>query len=176
LIRVSRTELSLRALTALFVVVALFALVWQPAIPDAAIPPSGLAAFNTNAPPATTGNAHVVDAIVTSNIFAASRVAPARRYDPAAFDAQTTSPEPDAVITDVMMTGDARVPQLFGIVAGPSGASALLRLDVNSEDATLYRVGDRDGGYRVDEINEQSVVLTGPAGRIVLRLNKAEGS
>jgi hypothetical protein len=174
--RISRTELALRTLTALFVVVALFALVWQPAIPDAVIPPPGRHALGEG-PPTSRGDAAAVSAIVTANIFAASRTAPARRYDPATLDAQNDSPPaPDPIATDVMMHGDARVPQLFGIVAGPNGASALLRLDASSDDATLYRVGDRDGGYRVDEINEQSVVLTGPAGRIVLRLNKAEGS
>jgi hypothetical protein len=50
-----------------------------------------------------------------------------------------------------------------------------LRLDPAVQGAQLYRVGDVGGKYRVTEIAERSVVLTGPRGRIVLRLDRSGG-
>ena len=117
---------------------------------------------------------HAPDAerIVNANIFSASRKAPRTRYRP--FAAESAAPEvtmPPAETGEVGLDNE-RVPQLSGIMLGPSGPSALLRLDPGKPDAQVYREGERGGRYRVLKINEQSVVLSGPAGRIVLRLQR----
>lgn len=67
-------------------------------------------------------------------------------------------------------TSDEAVPHLFGTVIGPGGATALMRLDPAVPGAQIYREGDRAGIYRVVRISEQSVILSGPGGQIVLRL------
>lgn len=118
----------------------------------------------------------VSQAIVRANIFSASRKAPRARYRPFAAE-----PVPlDPLVEESPMIGPPvdpveSVPQLSGIMSGPNGRSALLRLDPAVEGAQLYREGDRGGAYRVLKINEQSVELSGPAGRVTLRLKRPEG-
>ena len=68
-----------------------------------------------------------------------------------------------------------RSPELFGIVPEANGSAALLRLDPAAPSALLYREGDRGGRYRVERIEERSVVLSGPTGRIELRLGGPDG-
>jgi hypothetical protein len=61
-------------------------------------------------------------------------------------------------------------PTLYGIVADPQGAVALLRLDPHIPGARAYHAGDRGGAYRVVRVGDTEVVLDGPAGRRTLRL------
>jgi hypothetical protein len=57
---------------------------------------------------------------------------------------------------------------------GAGDATALLRLDARLSEPRLYRVGDSAGGYRVAEIADRSVTLTGRGGRMVLRLARPD--
>ncbi len=61
-------------------------------------------------------------------------------------------------------------PRLFGIIPGPDGPIALLRLDSPGTAALPYHVGDRAGRYRVVSIGDRDVVIDGPAGRRTLRM------
>ena len=161
-----RLELSLRALTALSAAIAAAALLWPASVPRAEIAPAGLEAGPT-APPHARGEADLSRAVVQANIFSATRSAPRARYRPIG---SATGAESFADAAATGGAGQSGVPVLFGIVPGTGGAAALLRLDPAVPGALLYRAGDRGGRYRVDEIGERSVVLTGPAGRVELRL------
>lgn len=164
-----RVELRLRALTGTAVVVAAGALLWPPNVPEIDIPPAGLASPAT-APPPPASEPSALRAIVAGDVFSSSRSAPRGRWRPPGLAASGASAEPAS-------GGPASVgvPRLYGIVPGASGAAALLRLDPSVSGALLYREGDRGGRYRVDAIGEQSVVLTGPSGRIELRLAAPAG-
>jgi len=173
----TRLELALRALTAIFVLSALGALLWRPATgalraPDAdfdAAPAPSVAV--AAADPATT------ESIIAANIFSPSRTPPAARYQPLAIgdDAAAAEVANAAPADATMVDAEDAVPRLYGVIAGPHGRAALLRLDPDAPDAQLLREGESSGSYRVVRINEQSVVLTGPAGRVELRLIRPEG-
>ena len=171
--RVPRLELLLRVLTVVYVLIGAVTLSGRPRVPETTTAPSGLSAAPAATPGIALHDASVADAIVNANIFSFSRKAPARRYDPLTFDTDVaTTPQP--VVTAPVASDDDAVPKLYGIVGGPNGAAALLRLDAATPGAQLYRAGERGGAYRVEEIHEQSVVLSGPSGRIVLRLVRQE--
>jgi hypothetical protein len=167
-----RLLLALRALTAIFLIVALSALVWKPAPAVTEIPVAGL---NAGVPERLSANGGQVElaTIIDANVFSSSRKAPAQRYQPFA-PLPETAPVPDVAPPDASAAEDA-VPQFFGTIAGPRGTFALLRLEAGETDAQMYREGEGAGGYRVEKINEQSVVLSGPKGRIVLRLIRPGG-
>ena len=61
-------------------------------------------------------------------------------------------------------------PRLYGIIPGPDGPVALLRLDSPGTAALPYHVGDHAGRYRVVSIGDRDVVIDGPAGRRTLRM------
>ena len=118
--------------------------------------------------------------VVRTNIFSPRRAPPPRRYmfgDTVDEDAELAAdpmmvPESSSETTDstAASTANDPVPHLYGTVLGPAEATALLRLDRRAAEPTIYRIGDRAGGYRVVEIGERSVTLMGPTGRVVLRL------
>jgi hypothetical protein len=164
-----RLELALRALTVLALGIAALALLWQPSAPPAEIAPAGLNA-GPGATLETRGDGGLSRAVAQGNIFSATRSAPRVRYRPIGSSAGAERAAADAPGAG---TGGG-VPQLFGIVPGADGAAALLRLDPGVPGALLYRTGDRGGRYRVDDVGERSVVLTGPAGRVELRLPAPE--
>jgi hypothetical protein len=173
-------EQVLRSLTALFVIVAAGALLWRPAVPNDEIPPEGIGTHSMKHAPAAPLDVTANQVIVEGNIFSAARKAPAVRYNPFEPDwgsvgTGVTEPVAEAPAADANPEG-AGVPKLFGTMVGPHGAAALLRLDASLPEAQIYREGDRAGGYRVEKINEQSVVLRGPAGRVELRLVRPEGT
>ncbi|MSR22514.1 MAG: hypothetical protein EXR92_03055 [Gemmatimonadetes bacterium] len=157
-----RLELALRAVIAISMGIAVVALVWRPSVPMLEVAPAGVD-FPPITRPLSTIDPAAGQTIVAADIFSASRTAPAVRYNPVDPDAGNV-PDPSPI------TEDQAVPQLYGTVVGPRGASALMRLDAGTTGAQLYREGDRGGTYRVEEIDEQSVVLSGPEGRIVVRL------
>ena len=80
----------------------------------------------------------------------------------------------DTAAAGVEPAADA-VPRLYGTVVQADGPQALMRLDRRATSPTLFRVGDRAGGYRVVEIGERAVTLDGPSGRVVLRLPTPKG-
>jgi hypothetical protein len=167
-----RLLLALRALTAIFLIVALTALVWKPSPPATEIPVAGL---NAGVPARVSANGGEVElgTIINANVFSTSRRAPAQRYQPFA-PVPEAPPVQDVAPRDATAAVDA-VPQFFGTIVGPRGTFALLRLEAGETDAQMYREGEGGGGYRVEKINEQSVVLSGPKGRIVLRLIRPGG-
>jgi hypothetical protein len=172
-----RIELAFQALTFVFVTLAALALLWRPAAPSAEIPPDELSAHAKPETPLAAVDPTDGQTIVASNIFSASRTAPRERYRPYGMDAASApSPAPGYPAETASTSADGEaVPHLYGTIVGPQGTAALLRLDPAVQGAQLYRVGDTGGKYRVTEIAERSVVLTGPRGRIVLRLDRAGG-
>jgi hypothetical protein len=102
-------------------------------------------------------------AIVRGNIFSVSRTAPRVRYMP-----------PDLTPPSVPTRSrpQPRVPglRLVGTVAG---SSALIDADPAIRGAELYQVGDVIRGKRISAVSESTVVLEGPGGRTVLRLQPA---
>jgi hypothetical protein len=167
---ITRLEPALRALAAIFLIIAIAGLFW-PSGPSRAV----IAPELQSAPTKQTIAAQpaVADAIIASNIFSSSRKPPRSRYNP--FEPEPTPVEtiPDVGAAEPVPDEDA-VPRLFGIVIGPRGAEALLRLDRTIPDAQLYKEGDRAGVYRVVKVEAQSVTLTGPRGRVVLQLKRPE--
>lgn len=160
-----RIELALRALTALSVVVAATALLWPASLPEAEIAPAGLepgARAPIRPPP---GDA-VSREIIGGNIFSTTRRPPATRYRP-------IGPAEGESLAEGGTESGEGAPRLYGIVPAANGAAALLRLDRAVGGARLYREGERGGSYRVESIGERSVVLSGPAGRVELRLPAA---
>ncbi len=113
--------------------------------------------------------------IILYNLFAPGRTAPARRY--AAASAATDDRamvDPD---TPASVGGGFR-PELIGTAVSerPGETRALLRLLANDPSPRLYGVGDRAGGYSVISIDARAVVLSGPRGRVVLRLPEIQES
>ena len=74
--------------------------------------------------------------------------------------------------------GAGFTPELIGTAVSerPGETRALLRLLANDATPRLYSVGDRAGGYSVVSIDARAVVLSGPRGRVVLRLPENEES
>jgi len=121
----------------------------------------------------------MADSVVDGNIFSLSREAP----DGRTFAAAPTDVEPsevtqgeygaDAGIVDTTMTpgtASETIPALHGVVNGPLGRAALLRLDPHSAGSRLFRLGEGAAGYRVRSIGADRVELAGPAGTVVLVL------
>jgi hypothetical protein len=172
----TRLEPVLRALTALFVVIALGALLWPSSAPRAEIAPAGLDAAPTKRSASVAAADQSTRAIIAGNIFSASRTAPRARYNP--FEPDPVAVEPafgNGVIDSPAIPDEDAVPRLFGIVVGPAGTTALMRLDPQQSEAQLYREGDRGGVYRVVKVTQQSVTLSGPRGQTVLQLKRPEG-
>lgn len=118
------------------------------------------------------------DSIVNANIFSLAREAPDERTFVAA--AADTLPETEAAVpfeTDVasgdpaMSVPTNRVPALFGVVNGPAGRAALLRLDAATAGARLFRAGEGTAGYTVRSIGADRVVLHGASGSVTVTLS-----
>jgi hypothetical protein len=130
------------------------------------------------APPPQPSAAAMTDSIVNANLFSLTRTAPDDRTFAAAPSDAVIDASPaesfsaDAVVDD-SLTGGAMepVPQLYGVVDGPNGLAALLRLDGASRSARLYREGDGAAGYRVRRIGADRVEMDGPSGGVVLHLH-----
>lgn len=176
--RVSRSAVlwGLRACTLAGGIGAVAAAAWPvdaPPAPMAVRPATDDAASDRPAPDA--------DAVIRTNLFSPTRRAPAAREQLATLD---TFPEPTVAGDGAGMTGsdvaagfDAQpVPQLLGIVDGPGGARALLRLDADKARAALFGVGDGTNGWRVVAIGGTSVTLDGPSGRQVVSLQARSGT
>jgi hypothetical protein len=168
---IKRIELALRALTALSLAIAAGALLWPASAPEIEIAPAGLGGGAIASPDAGR-HAAPQEAIARSNIFSATRSAPRVRYRPPG-----SAAEPQGVAEDAAgAAGAGRVPRLYGILPDASGAAALMGLDPAAPGAQLYRDGDHGGRYRVERIGDQSVILSGPSGRVELRLPRPEGA
>ena len=169
-----RIERALLLVALLFALVAAVALAWPAHVPTRTVAPPGIDRIATKAatPRTLTANSDAADAVIAGNIFNATRTAPPRRYNPTEPDESVivAPPEPEQIEAN----DEESVPHLFGVVIGPAGATALLRLDATIPEAQIYREGDAAGGYRIVKINERSVILDGPTGRFELRLKRPD--
>ena len=179
-----RLELALWGITAVLALLTAGALLREPSVRVGRIPPAELRGSAAAKVDAGEAPSEGVDAIVAGNIFSSTRAAPKTRYVPYGSDAESAGYAEDAVadvesfdaspdgtgVADAGVGGEPGVPRLYGTMLGPRGASAVIRLDPSSPEGRLYRVGDRAYGYEVVEIHARSVILSGPRGRIEVRL------
>lgn len=111
--------------------------------------------------------------IVLYNLFSPSRTAPSRRYTGSSAEDQGQVPDAN---DGAMSPAAGFSPVLIGTAVSerPGETRALLQLIASDPTPRLYAVGDRAGGYSVVSIDARAVVLTGPRGRVVLRLPENE--
>ena len=109
--------------------------------------------------------------IILYNLFAPSRTAPSRR-----FAANTAADDPGSDMALPTPASAGFTPELIGtaVSQNPGETKALLRMLASDPTPRLYAVGDRAGGFTVVSIDARAVVLTGPRGRVVLRLPENE--
>jgi hypothetical protein len=116
----------------------------------------------------------LTDSIVGANIFSLTREAPTSRtfvggpVDPLL--ASAASPSDSTGGVEMTSTDSEPVPALYGVVNGPLGAAALLRLDPAARGSRLFHLGEGVAGYRVRSIGADRVELSGPTGPVVLTL------
>jgi len=171
----------LKATTILAVVCTLLALLWPVRVQVTPRPPV-LPVVGAADTQRVRSDTLVGETIVDANIFSPTRQRPDSRTVP---DVGTPMADPgfetDFAIDDTLpadpVVADSPaprvedgVPRLYGVVHGAAGPQALLRLERARSGATLYREGDRAGGYRVRRIDADHVALDGPRGGLVLRL------
>lgn len=168
-----RLILLLQIVTALGSVAATALLLWPSSTAVASIAPT-LPDLTAAVPPMITETTALTDSIVNANMFSLTRKAPEERtfvaapVDPVAAVEGTM---PAGVAFDSLAVSDTDpVPALYGVVNGPQGSAALLRLDPLRAGSRLYRLGEGVGGYRVRSIGTDRVELDGPAGSTVLTL------
>jgi len=170
--------LVLQGITVAALATAVVLLAWRAPVQVSPEVPS-LPAVSAQAPIVPVSASALADSVVDGNIFSLSREAPEGRT----FAVSPSDAEPievtqgeygaDAGIVDTTMTPDTAsesVPALHGVVNGPLGRAALLRLDPHSAGSRLFRLGEGAAGYRVRSIGADRVELAGPAGTIVLVL------
>lgn len=169
----------LQAVTVTGTLAAAALLAWSPDTTVAPLAPT-LPALSAAAPAMMTTASVLTDSIVHANIFSLSRRAPASRTFAAApvdpqIDASTGTPS--TVSGDSLATTDSDpVPHLYGVVNGPDGAAALMRLDPTRRGSRLFHPGEGVAGYRVRSIGADRVELSGPTGVVVLTLAPREGT
>lgn len=107
--------------------------------------------------------------VVSSDIFSATRLAPRERYNPSAGDA------PQQPTTGFVAPESLEPPpRLSGVMNGPGGAAALMQMDSSGSSGRLYHAGDRIGGYRLVKIDDSSVIVSGPRGRVRIRVSSTD--
>jgi hypothetical protein len=116
----------------------------------------------------------ITEDIILYNLFSPSRTAPARRYTAQSVAGSGGTPDENA--SPAPYSGFS--PVLIGTAVSerPGETRALLQLVASDPTPRLYAVGDRAGGYSVVSIDAREVVLSGPRGRVVLRLPENEES
>ena len=164
---------------AMLTVAGLVVTVW-PASPERvrAVPSRSVALPRSTTAPAAPSDSAAIATILRANIFSDSRrpvPAPGRPVVAASgmtaapgTTANIIRPDPEDSAPPVPRSADG--PRLYGIIPGPDGPIALLRLDSPGTAALPYHVGDRAGRYRVVSIGDRDVVIDGPAGRRTLRM------
>ncbi len=166
----------LQAVTVSALAAAAAFLAWPPTIAVAPVAPT-LPALAAAAPPMPTIANALTDSIVDANIFSLTREAPKARtfvgapVDPLLTGSPAATSSADGGLSDTVDTSNTDpVPSLYGVVNGPFGSAALLRLDPAKSGSRLYRLGEGVAGYRVRSIGADRVELDGPSGTIVLTL------
>lgn len=176
----SRIVLMLQVVTAAGLTAAAALLAWPATRAVASTVPTlpTLPALTSAMPPEVTADSVLVDSIVRANIFSPTREAPLERtvvagpVDVVTDDVIAGSYGADAGVTDSLPSSpaDDRVPALHGVVDGPMGRAALLRLDAGAQGSRLFRIGEGTAGFRVRSIGADRVELSSPAGPVVLTL------
>ena len=170
----------IRVLSAAFLAVAgLVVAVW-PVSPDSvrALPSRSVALPTTKTAPAVPSDSAAIASILRANVFSdARRPVPAPGRPGIAASGTTTATGTTANIVRPASDDSAPAPprsadgpRLYGIIPGPDGPVALLRLDSPGTAALPYHVGDHAGRYRVVSIGDRDVVIDGPFGRRTLRM------
>jgi hypothetical protein len=115
----------------------------------------------------------ITEDIILYNLFSPSRTAPSRRYTA---QSVASGGAPDENASASPYSGFS--PVLIGTAVSerPGETRALLQLLASDPTPRLYAVGDRAGGYSVVSIDARAVVLSGPRGRVVLKLPENEES
>ena len=157
----------LNALTIALVVIGVFFWLKEPSVPSVDIPAAAARSPGQISSPPKSADA---GAIVSSNMFSATRAAPSVRYTP---------PGAGGTPADVSATQGEVValpahPRGFGTMTGPNGATALIQPDSAGSSSRLYREGERVGSFRIEKILTSSVIVRGPAGRIELKVEQGE--
>ena len=166
-----RLEMTLKVLTILFVAAGVMLWLVPPRAPATSALPSALTRPTAQAASTPSSDSVSISTIIASNIFSPSRAAPRSRYSPAT----GTEPSP-AGVEQVPSASLVSPPPLhvFGTMMGPGGATALMVTDSAGASGRLYREGDKIGGYRIVRITGSSVIVTGPSGRVELRIQPRE--
>lgn len=174
----------LQGITVTLLATAAVLLAWQ--VPMRVQPKAPtLPALIAQAPVVADSASVVADSIVEHNIFSFTREAPeGRTFAAAATDAtesEVTAEEygADAGLGDSTSSSASEsepVPALHGVVDGPLGRAALLRLDPTSIGSRLFHPGEGAAGYRVRSIGADRVELSGPDGLVVLELVAKRGT
>ncbi len=172
MIRTDRIRLALTASAAVLAVIAVALWVAEPNLPTGSVAPGIASPRADSAVSAAGSDAADAGAIVNANIFSATRSAPRGRRNPARnfpeeYSAPATTAEPDG---GGMSSGDIFTPppRLFGTMVGAGRSTALLQADSAGAAGRLYHEGDRVGNYRLVRILSNSVIVTGPRGRLEL--------
>lgn len=162
----------LNTLSAIFIVTGGWLWIRVPEIPNVDLPAQEVKLNRGTilaTGPASSSNA---TAIVSANIFTASRAAPDKRYTPpgggTAVD-PTSEPMQAELATPLIPP-----PRVYGTMTGPDGATALIQPDTTGASSRLYREGDRVGVFRIEKILTASVIVRGPSGRQELKVEQRE--
>ena len=176
----TRDAAGIRTMGAALVAVAGLVVLALPAAPDSvgAVPSHSVALPLTKTAAAVPSDSAAIATILRANIFSdARRPVPAPGRPDVAANGISAAPGTTANISRPVADDSAPPaprspdgPRLFGIIPGPDGPLALLRLDSPGTAALPYHVGDRAGRYRVVSIGDRDVVIDGPAGRRTLRM------
>lgn len=147
-------------------------------------PVTPVLARTRTAPPAVVdSSAEAAALVVETNVFSPTREAPEARTFAGdggaagddtgdAGDVALDAPDfgTDSTADPLAPRSEDPVPHLYGIVQGPAGDAALLRLDRAGRGGRLFRTGEGAGGWRVASIGTDQVTLAGAGGARVLRL------
>ena len=171
--RTRRIETLLAVLTAGLVVAGAGLWIWRPSLPEVTVTPATAQPVQSPRKDRGAGRAADASVIVDENMFSSTRAAPRVRYTPpGAGDATDFASEPAPASTEIVV--DAPLPQVFGTMTGPGGATALIQPDSAGASGRLYREGDQVGQYRIIRITSGSVTVRGPGGRHELRVQSKE--
>ncbi len=168
-----RLVLTLQAVTATGIIATIVFFAWPASTAVASVAPT-LPALTAAVPPMPSTATALADSIVNANIFSLTRQAPTSRtfvagpVDPLLAGSATPSDSIGGV--EMSSTDSDPVPALYGVVNGPLGAAALLRLDPAARGSRLFHLGEGVAGYRVRSIGADRVELSGPSGPVVLTL------
>ncbi|MBA3646499.1 MAG: hypothetical protein H0W63_10005 [Gemmatimonadaceae bacterium] len=175
MITTNRARPTLIAIAAILFLVA--ALLWlvKPAVPSGSTAPASLTQPVPDSLELAAGDAADIEAIVNANIFSPARAAPRSRYDAAGDGfAEYSAPIPGngapAPSGDIF----SPAPLLFGTMIGQGRPAALIQTDSVGASARLYHEGDRIGAYRLVRVLATSVIVSGPRGRLELRIRSKD--